>query len=120
MQLLPVPGQCLALCGVRLTVMPSVAVVNSTSPFWSQSNSRPMVLSSFAMYPSSDIDAIAMTFPMACSFASEVCVAPCDPLRGANSSGVTWAANKLQTKHQGDCRAGGSGWRHSQGGRSQK
>jgi hypothetical protein len=40
-------------------------------PFWSQSNSRPMVLSSFAMYPSSDIEAIAMTLPMTCSFDSE-------------------------------------------------
>ncbi len=43
--------------------MPSAAVVNSTSPFWSQSNSRPMLLSSFEMYPSSDIAASAMTFP---------------------------------------------------------
>ena len=38
-----------ALCGLRWNVMPSVAVGTSTSPFWYQSNNRPIVLSSFAM-----------------------------------------------------------------------
>ena len=41
------------------------AVGTSTSPLWYQSNSRPMVLSSLAMNPSSDIVAAAITVPMA-------------------------------------------------------
>ena len=40
------------------------AARRSTSPFCSQSNSRPMVLSSLAMYPSNDIVACAITVPM--------------------------------------------------------
>ena len=53
--------------------MPSVAVGNATDPFWYQSNSRPIVLSFFAMKPSSDIDADATTFPMSASFVWSSC-----------------------------------------------
>jgi hypothetical protein len=39
----------------------------ATSPFCSQSNSRPMVLSCLATYPSRDMIACACTMPTACS-----------------------------------------------------
>ena len=41
--------------------MSGLTVGNATGPLLSQSKSKPIVLSSLAMYPSSDIDADAMT-----------------------------------------------------------
>ena len=55
--------QCSELGGVRWTVKSPAAVGIATSPFCSQSNNRPMVLSCLATYPSRDMIACACTVP---------------------------------------------------------
>ena len=59
--------------------------MTSSSPAWHQSNSRPIVWSSFAMEPSNDTDACATTVPIPASS-----VGPSDPPRDGppGASGV--------------------------------
>lgn len=67
--------QCSELGGERWTAKSPAGVGISTSPFCSQSNNRPMVLSCLATYPSSDMIACATTLPIMSSL-PQVCCGP--------------------------------------------